>query len=52
MRIQLKKSEHITLIIRMQTQFTDVTNLARGLVLNNYNSIISGNPELRKCIIS
>lgn len=46
MRIQLKKSEHIGLNYTMQTQFTDVTNLARGLVLNNYNSIFSGNQTL------
>lgn len=46
MIIQLKKSENIQLNYRMQTTFTDVTNLARGLVLNNYNSLYSGNPEL------
>ncbi|AEH00321.1 TonB-dependent receptor [Lacinutrix sp. 5H-3-7-4] len=46
MRMQLKKSENIILNYKMQTQFTDVTNLARGLVINNYNSIYSGNPEL------
>ncbi|WP_299889026.1 TonB-dependent receptor [uncultured Lacinutrix sp.] len=46
MRMQLKKSENIIFNYRMQTQFTDVTNLAKGLVLNSYNSIYSGNPEL------
>ena len=46
MRMQLKKSENIILNYRMQTQFTDVTNLAKGLVLNNYNSLYAGNPEL------
>jgi hypothetical protein len=46
MIIQLKKSENIQLNYRMQTTFTDVTNLARGLVLNNYNSLYSGNPNL------
>ncbi|HUH29623.1 carboxypeptidase regulatory-like domain-containing protein [Gelidibacter sp.] len=46
MRIQLKKSENISLTYNMNTQFTDVTNLARGIVLNNYNSIFSGNEGL------
>lgn len=46
MRIQLKRSENISLTYAMNTQFTDVTNLARGIVLNNYNSIFSGNESL------
>ena len=50
MVMQLKKSEQINLNYRMQTQFTDVTNLARGLVLNNYNSIFSGEPELQSAL--
>ncbi len=49
-RIQLKKSESLTLRYRMQNQFTDVTNLARGIVLNNFNSIAIGNPELQNAI--
>lgn len=46
MRIQLKKSENISLTYAMNTQFTDVTKLAKGIVLNNYNSIFSGNEGL------
>ena len=46
MRMQLKKSEQIILNYRMQTQFTDVNNFARGLVLNNYNSLYAGTPDL------
>lgn len=46
MRIQLKRSENISLTYAMNTQFTDVTNLAKGIVLNNYNSIFSGNESL------
>lgn len=46
MRIQLKKSENISFNYAMNTQFTDVTNLAKGIVLNNYNSIFSGNESL------
>ena len=50
MRIQLKKSENINLNYRMQTQFTDVNNLARGLVLNGYNSLFSGNEALENAV--
>jgi hypothetical protein len=50
MRMQLKKSEQIILNYRMQTQFTDVTQLASGLVLNNYNALYSGNPELESAL--
>jgi len=49
-RIQLKKSESITFNYRMQNQFTDVTRLAQGLVLNNYNSIQFGTPNLQNAL--
>ncbi len=52
MRIQLKQSENITLQYNMLTQFTDVNQLARGLVLNNYNSIFAGNQELESAVIN
>ena len=50
MRIQLKKSETLNLNYRMQTQFTDVNNFARGLVLNSFNSLFTGNPELENAV--
>ncbi|WP_303318806.1 TonB-dependent receptor [Flavivirga abyssicola] len=50
MRMQLKKSEQIILNYRMQTQFTDVSRFASGLVLNNYNALFSGNPELENAL--
>lgn len=50
MRMQLKKSEQIILNYGMQTQFTDVSNFATGLVLNNYNALFSGNPELESAL--
>ena len=50
MRIQLKKSESLTLNYRMQNQFTDITRLAQGLVLNNYSSIQFGAPELQNAL--
>ena len=50
MRIQLKKSESLTLNYRMQNQFTDITRLAQGLVLNNYNSLQYGEAELQNSL--
>jgi hypothetical protein len=49
-RIQFKKSEALTLSYDMRNQFTDVTRLAQGLVLNNYNSIESGEPDLQNAL--
>jgi hypothetical protein len=48
--IQFKKSESLTLNYRMTNTFTDVTNIAQGLVLNNFNSIQYGNPELQNAL--
>ncbi|WP_194768470.1 TonB-dependent receptor [Tamlana sp. I1] len=50
LRMQLKKSEQITFNYAMNTRFTDVNQLARGLVLNSYSSIFSGNPELESAL--
>ena len=49
-RIQFKKSEALTLRYDMRNQFTDVTRLAQGLVLNNYNSIQFGEPDLQNAL--
>lgn len=48
--VQLKKSETLNLTYSMQTQFTDVSNFARGLVLNNYNALFTGNPALESAL--
>ncbi len=50
MRIQFKKSEALQLNYNMTNTFTDVTNIAQGLVLNNFNSIQFGNPELQNAL--
>ena len=50
MRFQIKKSETLSLNYRMQTQFTDVSQFASGLVLNNYNALFSGSPELQSAL--
>lgn len=48
--VQLKKSETLNLTYSMQTQFTDVSNFASGLVLNNYNALFSGSPALENAL--
>jgi hypothetical protein len=49
-RIQLKKSEALTLRYDMRNQFTDVTRLAQGIVLNNFNNIQFGEPDLQNAL--
>lgn len=49
-RIQFKKSESLTFRYEMRNQFTDVTRLAEGLVLNNFSSIQFGEPELQNAL--
>ncbi len=49
-RIQFKKSEALTVRYEMRNQFTDITRLARGLVLNNFNDIQYGEPELQNAL--
>lgn len=49
-RIQFKKSEALTVRYEMRNQFTDVTRLAQGLVLNSYNSIQFGAPDLQNAL--
>ncbi|MEH6748423.1 MAG: TonB-dependent receptor [Maribacter arcticus] len=49
-RIQFKKSESLTVNYAMRNQFTDVTRLAEGLVLNNFNSIQFGTPDLQNAL--
>ena len=50
MIIQLKDSETLRLNYAMRTQFTDVSKIARALVLNNYNSIFIGTQDLQNAI--
>ncbi|MFK7750793.1 MAG: carboxypeptidase-like regulatory domain-containing protein [Kordia sp.] len=49
-RIQFKKSEALTLRYQMRNQFTDVTRLAEGLVMNNFNSYQFGEPTLQNAL--
>ena len=46
-RVQFKKSESLTFNYRMSNQFTDVTNLAEGLILNSFDNLSFGNAELQ-----
>ncbi len=49
-RIQFKKSESLTARYELRNQFTDVTRLAQGLVLNDINSIQFGEPALQNAL--
>ncbi len=49
-RIQFKKSESLTFRYNISNQFTDVTRLAQGLVLNSFSSIQYGEPELQNAL--
>ncbi len=49
-RIQLKKSESLTFNYNMKNQFTDVTKLAEGIILNSFNNIQYGNPDLQNAL--
>ena len=46
-RVQFKKSERLQFNYRISNQFTDVTTLAEGLVLNNFDALAFGNSELQ-----
>jgi hypothetical protein len=46
-QFQIKKSERLTYNYSMTTDFTDVSDFARGLVLNSYKSLFQGNRDLK-----
>ncbi|NDI99905.1 TonB-dependent receptor [Flavobacterium sp. LaA7.5] len=45
-QFQIKKMERLIYNYSMTTNFTDVSDFARGLVLNSYKSLFQGNPNL------
>lgn len=47
---QIKKSERLQYTYAMTTEFTDIAKFARGLVLNNYNSLFRGNRYLENAL--
>jgi len=47
---QIKKSENLRFNYRVTRSFTDVSNFAQGYVLNNYNSLYSGNRDLESAL--
>ncbi len=48
--MQFKKSESLTFRYEMRNQFTDVSRLAEGLVLNSLNSLQYGEPKLQNAL--
>lgn len=47
---QMKKSQSLRLNYTVDRNFTDINNLARGYVFNNYNSLYSGNRDLESAL--
>lgn len=43
---QFKRSESLNFTYRQQVNFTDVNQIAKGIVANSYNSFFAGNSEL------
>ncbi|MEZ7876364.1 MAG: TonB-dependent receptor [Polaribacter sp.] len=43
---QFKRSESLNFSYKQEVNFTDVNQIARGIVMNNYDSYFSGNPGL------
>ncbi|MEM6685586.1 MAG: TonB-dependent receptor [Bacteroidota bacterium] len=48
--VQFKDSETLNFRYQMQTDFTNVNNLAEGLVFSNFNSIFRGNRTLEEAL--
>jgi hypothetical protein len=46
-QFQIKKSERLVYNYSMTTDFTDVADFAKGLVLNSYKSLFQGNRDLK-----
>lgn len=49
-QFNIKKSERLTYNYSMTTNFSDVANYARRLVLNSYRSLFRGNPYLEDAL--
>lgn len=48
---QFKRSESLTFEYRQQVNFTDVNQIARGIVANSYNAFFSGNADLMNATV-
>jgi hypothetical protein len=49
-KYDFKKSQSLTLDYKMTANFTDVNQVASGVILQNYNSLFTGNPMLDNAI--
>jgi hypothetical protein len=49
-KYDFKKSQSLTLDYKMTANFTDVNQVASGVILQNYNSLFTGNPYLDNAI--
>ncbi|MGC6480121.1 MAG: carboxypeptidase-like regulatory domain-containing protein [Flavobacteriaceae bacterium] len=48
--LKFRSSENLRLTYRMTNEFTDVSNIARGFVFQNYNSFFSGNRNIKNAV--
>lgn len=48
--LKFRSSENLRLTYRMTNEFTDVSNIARGYVFQNYNSFFSGNRNIKNAV--
>lgn len=51
MLAQFKRSESLTFDYRQQVNFTDVNQIARGIVANSYDAFFSGNADLMNATV-
>lgn len=49
-RYQFRNSHSLTLNYNVTAEFTDVANLAEGLMIRGYNSLFGGNPNLQNSL--
>lgn len=49
-RYEFRKTESLTLTYNMQAQFTDINNFFPGLIINSYNSLYRGNPNITNAL--
>ena len=50
MILKFRSSENLRLTYQMTNEFTDISNIARGYVLQSYNSFFSGNRDIKNAV--
>ncbi len=50
-RYEFRKTKSLTFNYSMQTDFTDINNIIEGVVINNYNSLFTGNGAIDNALL-